>query len=588
MLKSIWQRWTILIIIVAIALSSCRQLINSTSAETNNRLVFTIGSDPKTFNSALSNSLPRIFDYVDEGLVTDNDKGEIEPALAESWQASPDGRSITFKLRKNLKWSDGAPLTVDDVLFTFNDIYLSKTIQTDTQDALRIGKDRKLPTVKKIDAERVEFTAPETFAPFLRSLAVGILPAHKLAKTVTQKDSEGKPEFLSTWGINTNPKDLVACGMFVLDSYTPGERLVFKRNPHYWRKDARGNQQPYVERVVWQIVESPDTSLVQFRSGDLDAFGVSPSFFSLIKKGEQQGRYKVYNGGPSSSTTFIFFNLNRGERNDKPLVDPVKSRWFNNVKFRQAVAYALDRQRMITNIYRGLGAPQDSPISVSSPYYLSREQGLPFYDYNPKKAKELLLEAGFKYDERDRAIDEDGNPARFTLLVGAGGKSGEAVGTQIKQDLGAIGVEVDFTPVAWNLIVDKLDNSLDWDAIIMSFTGGIEPNDGANLWSVNGASHVFNLNPQQGNRITNHQVADWEKKIDELYIQAAQELDENKRRQLYVESQIVTQQNLPFIYLVNPLIFSAIKDRIQGINYSPSNGVKGAFWNLYELKVTSN
>jgi peptide/nickel transport system substrate-binding protein len=587
MLKSIWQRLSILLIIIAIALSSCRQLINATSAETNNRLVFTISSDPKTFNSALSNSLPRIFDYVDEGLVTENSKGEIEPALAESWQTSPDGRSITFKLRKNLKWSDGAPLTVDDILFTFNDIYLSKTISTDGQDGLRIGKERKLPTVKKIDADRVEFTAPEPFAPFIRSLGVGILPAHKLAKTVTQKDSEGKPEFLSTWGINTSPKDLVSSGMFVLDSYTPGERLIFKRNPHYWRKDDRGKQQPYVERVIWQIVESPDTSLVQFRSGDLDAFGVSPSFFSLIKKGEKQGGYKIYNGGPSSSTTFVFFNLNQGERNGKPLVDPVKSRWFNNVKFRQAMAYGLNRQRMITNIYRGLGSPQDSPISVSSPYYLTREQGLPFYDYNPKKAKELLLAAGFKYNDQNQAIDEDGNRVRFTLLVGAGGKSGEAVGTQIKQDLGAIGVEVDFTPVAWSSIVDKLDNSLNWDAIIMSFTGGIEPNDGANLWSINGASHVFNLNPQKGKLITNHQVADWEKKIDELYIQAAQELDENKRRQLYVESQIVTQQNLPFIYLVNPLSLSAIKDRIKGINYSPSNGVKGAFWNLYELKVSA-
>ncbi len=587
MLKSIWQRLSIFVIIIAIALSSCRQLINATSAENTNRLVFTIGSDPKTFNSALSNSLPRIFDYVDEGLISENSKGEIEPALAESWQGSPDGKSITFKLRKNLKWSDGVPLTVDDVLFTFNDIYLSKTIPTDTQDGLRIGKERKLPTVKKIAADRIEFTTPEPFAPFLRSLGVGIMPAHKLSKTITQKDSAGKPEFLSTWGINTNPKDLVACGMFVLDSYTPGERLVFKKNPYYWRKDDRGKQQPYIDRVVWQIVESPDTSLVQFRSGDLDAFGVSPSFFSLIKKGEKQGGYKVYNGGPSSSTTFMFFNLNQGERDGKPLLDPVKSRLFNNVKFRQAIAYGLNRQRMITNIYRGLGSPQDSPISVSSPYYLSRAQGLPSYDYNPKKAKELLLAAGFKYNEQGQAIDEDGNRVRFTLLVGAGSKSGEAVGTQIKQDLGAIGVEVDFTPVAWSLIVDKLDNSLNWDAIIMSFTGGIEPNDGANLWSINGSSHVFNLNPQKGNLITNHQVADWEKKIDEIYIQAAQELNEEKRRKLYVESQIITQQNLPFIYLVNPLSLSAIKDRIKGINYSPSNGVKGAFWNLYELRVAA-
>jgi peptide/nickel transport system substrate-binding protein len=585
MLKSIWQSWSILLIIISIALSSCQQVINATSTETNNQLVRAISSDPKTFNSALSNSLPKIFDYVDEGLIADNAKGEIEPALAESWQISPDKKTITFTLRKNLKWSDGHPLTIDDVLFTFNDVYLNKKIPTDTQDGLRIGKERKLPTVKKLDDDRIEFTTPEPFVPFLRSLGVGILPAHKLRASINEKDKEGKSLFLSTWGINTKPKDLVASGMFMLDAYEPGERLVFKRNPHYWRKDLAGKQQPYIERVVWQIIESPDTELIQFRSGGLDSFGVTPSFFSLIKKGEEKGGYKIYSGGLSSSTTFMMFNLSQAERDGKPLVDPIKSKWFNNVKFRQAVAYGINRQRMINNIYRGLGAPQDSPISVPSPYYYSREQGLPVYDYNPKKAKELFLAGGFKYNEQNRLIDEDGNLVRFTLIVGAGSKTGDAMGTQIKQDLLALGIVVDFTPISWNLVVDKLDVSLNWDAIIMAFTGGIEPNDGANLWSLNGSAHYFNYNPQQGKPVQNHQSADWEKKIDDLYIQAAQEFDENKRRKLYIESQIVTQENLPFIYLVNPLTFSAISNDIEGINYSPENGVKGAFWNLYELKI---
>jgi peptide/nickel transport system substrate-binding protein len=585
MLKFIWQSWSILLIIISIALSSCQQVINATSTETSNQLVRSISSDPKTFNSALSSSLPKIFDYVDEGLITDNDKGEIEPALAESWQVSPDKKTITFTIRKNLKWSDGHPLTVDDVLFTFEDVYLNKKIPTDTQDGLRIGKERKLPTVKKLDNDRIEFATTEPFSPFLRSLGVGILPAHKLRASINEKDKEGKSLFLSTWGINTKPKDLVASGMFMLDIYEPGERLVFKRNPHYWRKDRAGKQQPYIERVVWNIIDSPDTELIQFRSGGLDSLGVTPSFFSLIKKGEEKGGYKIYSGGPSSSTTFMMFNLSQAERDGKPLVDPIKSKWFNNVKFRQAVAYGINRQRMINNIYRGLGAPQDSPISVPSPYYYSREQGLPVYDYNPKKAKELFIAGGFKYNEQNQLIDEDGNLVRFTLMVGAGSKTGEAMGTQIKQDLLALGIVVDFTPISWNLVVDKLDVSLNWDAIMMAFTGGIEPNDGANLWSLNGSAHYFNYNPQQGKPVQNHKSAEWEKKIDDLYIQAAQEFDENKRRKLYVESQIVTQENLPFIYLVNPLTFAAISNDIKGINYSAENGVKGAFWNLYELKV---
>jgi peptide/nickel transport system substrate-binding protein len=587
MLPINWRRSSILAIVIAISIgiNSCRQIIGSSSAQTNNQLVSAILSDPKTFNPALSNESPNIFGYVGEGLISENGKGEIQPALAESWLVSPDNKTIVFTLKQNLKWSDGAPLTIDDVAFTFNEVYFNEQIPTDTRDVLKIGKARQLPTVKKIDANRIEFKTPEPFTPFLRSLGISILPAHKLRPTINQKDSTGKPLFLSTWGINTKPADLVSNGMFILDSYTPGERLVFKKNPYYWHKDAEGKQQPYIEKIVWQIVESTDTSLVQFRSGGLDSYGVSPDFFSLLKKEEQKGGYKIYNGGSSTGTTFMSFNLNQAERGGKSLVDPIKSRWFNNVKFRQAIAYGINRQRMINNIYRGLGAAQDSPISVPSPYYLSRAQGLRGYDYNPEKAKALFTAAGFKYNNENKLIDDRDNPVRFTLITNSGNKIREALGTQIKQDLALIGIDVDFTPIAFSLVIDKIDNSLQWDSLLIGFTGGIEPNDGANFWSVDGGSHLFNLKPQVGKpTITGRQIADWEKKIDDLYIQAAQELNEDKRRQLYIETQKITQENVPCIYLVNALSFSAIKNRVKGIDYSPING---PFWNLNELKISA-
>jgi peptide/nickel transport system substrate-binding protein len=583
-----WHRWSILLLILAISIgiSSCQQILGLSSAQTNNnQLVSAILSDPKTFNAALSNESPNIFGYVGEGLITENGKGEIEPALAESWTISPDTKTVTFTLKQDLKWSDGVPLTIDDVAFTFNEVYFNEAIPAEQRDIMKIGKDRKLPTVKTVDDRRIAFTTPEPFAPFLRTLGVSILPAHKLRSTIVEKDGNGKPLFLSTWGLNTNPKDLVSNGMFMVDTYTPGERVVFKKNPYYWRKDAQGKQQPYLDRVIWQIVESTDTALVQFRSGGLDSYGVSPDFFSLLKKEEQKGGYKIYNGGAATGTTFMSFNLNQGERDGKPLVDPVKSRWFNNVKFRQAIAYSINRQRMINNIYRGLGAAQDSPISVPSPYYFSREQGLPVYDYNPQKAKALFTAAGFRYNDQNKLIDDRDNPVRFTLITNSGNKIREAMGTQIKQDLGLIGIDVDFTPIAFSLLIDRIDNSLQWDSLLIGFTGGIEPNDGANFWSVDGGSHIFNLKPEASKpQITDRQVADWEKKIDDLYIQAAQELNEQKRRQIYIESQKITQENLPCIYLVNALSLSAVKNRVQGIDYSPING---AFWNMYELKINA-
>jgi peptide/nickel transport system substrate-binding protein len=210
---------------------------------------------------------------------------------------------------------------------------------------------------------------------------------------------------------------------------------------------------------------------------------------------------------------------------------------------------------------------------------------LPGYDYNPQQAKSLFTAAGFKYNEQNKLIDDRGNPVRFTLLTNSGNKIREALGTQIKQDLALIGIDVDFTPIAFSLLIDKIDNSLQWDSLLIGFTGGIEPNDGANFWSVDGGSHLFNLKPQVGKPpITDRKIADWEKKIDDLYIQAAQELDEAKRRQIYIETQKITQANLPCIYLVNALSFSAIKNRVKGIDYSPING---AFWNLHELTISA-
>ncbi|WP_066375168.1 ABC transporter substrate-binding protein [Anabaena sp. CA = ATCC 33047] len=582
------QRFWILILIAAftaLTVAACNPENFKSSAAQTPRLVTSILSDPKTFNYALSSEVPNVFGLTYEGLITENyETGEIEPALAESWEVSDDKLKIVFTLRDNLKWSDGQPLTVDDVIFTYNEIYFNEAIPTDIRDVMRIGESRKLPTVKKIDNRRVEFTVPEPFAPFLRSsTGAPILPAHALRESVKTKDAEGNPKFLQKWGVDTPPEQIIVNGPYKIERYDTSQRVVFQRNPYYWRKGPQGEQQPYIERIVWQIVESTDTSLLQFRSGGLDSVGVTPDYFSLLKRQEKQGNFTIYNGGPAAGTTFVVFNLNKGKRDGKPLIDPVKSRWFNTLEFRQAVAYAIDRQTMINNIYRGLGQTQNSPISVQSPYYLSPKEGLKVYDYNPEKAKQLLLKAGFKYNQQGQLLDAQGNRVRFTLLTNAGNKIREAMGSQIKQDLSKIGMQVDFTPLAWNTYTDKLANTLDWEASMLGLTGGLEPNDGANVWSPEGGLHMFNQKPQAGQKpITGWEVAPWEAEIGRLYIQAAKELDEAKRKEIYGETQRITQENLPFIYLVNPYSLSAVRNRFEGINFS---ALGGAFWNIHEIKI---
>ncbi|MEM9808157.1 MAG: ABC transporter substrate-binding protein [Cyanobacteria bacterium P01_D01_bin.56] len=578
-----WAYWLMGLVMV-VAIASCSLDNFQTRDVQSSRLVYSILSDPKTFNYPLSSERPNIFGLTYKGLITENyETGEVAPELAESWEFADDGLSVTFTLRENLKWSDGEPLTADDVVFTYNDIFFNESIPTQIIDILRVGDEGILPKVTKISDRKVKFEVHEPYAPLLRNTGVNIMPKHALADTITETDSEGKPLFLSTWATNTPPSEIVGNGPFKLKGFTPGERVLFETNPYYWRTDEQGNSQPYLEEIVWQVVESQDSEFVQFRSGGLDLTSVKPDNFSLLKREEDRGDFTVYNGGPSPGSLFISFNLNKGSRDGKPLVDPIKSKWFNTLEFRQAVAHAIDRPTMLNNIYQGLGVLQDSSIFPLSPYSASPEEdGIRAYNYNLETAKELLLSAGFQYDADNQLLDADGNLVRFTLLTNAGNKVREAIGSQIKQDLSKIGITVDFTPITFSALVDKLSDSLDWECHLISFGGGLEPNGGSNVWNPDGGLHAFNQKPLPGqDPIEGRVVADWEQEIGQLYIRGAQELDEDKRREIYVEAQRIVQEQLPFIYLINQYSMAAIRNKVQNVKYSPL----GALWNVYELSL---
>ncbi len=592
-------RWSVLLILIILTcqftLTSCDPTVFKGDAAQVSQWVTNTISDPKTFNYAFNQEFPHVFLFTTEGLTTLNGvTAKIEPALAESWKISEDKKRIVFTLREDLKWSDGEPLTADDVIFTYKDIIFNKQIPTDWKDFLKIGQSGTFPKLRKLSDRAVEFILPEPFAPFLSTTtgpstnSVGILPKHALQDSLISKDPNKKPQFLSTWGTDTAPAKIIVNGPYKIESYTPSQRVVFERNPYYWRKDNQGNNLPYVERIVWQIVESTDTSILQFRSRGLDVVEISPENFSLLKREEKRGKFTIYNGGPRFQKVFISFNLNKGRRkNGQPVVNSIKSRWFNTLEFRQAIAYAIDRQTMLNNIFRGLGTVQDSPIDIQSPFYLSPEQGLKVYDYNLNTAKELLLKAGFRYNSKNQLLDAEGNRVRFSLITNTENKTRVAMGAQIKQDLSRIGIQVDYNPISFNTLTDKLSNSLDWECHLLGFTGGVEPHDGANVWLTDGGLHSFNQKPLEGQEpLSGQEIAPWEAEISHLYIQGSQELDEVKRKEIYAQTQRLTQEYLPFIHLVTPLSLVAVRDRVQGVKYSALGSLGGTQWNKYELKVT--
>ena len=566
-LRNLQQKSVVLtlIAIYTIFLAGCNPLLSEANKDKVPQLVQSILEDPKTFNPVISQDATSssVGSMIFDGLVTENPlTGEIEPELAESWTVSEDKLKVVFTLRKNLKWSDGEPITADDVVFSFNQLYFNEEVPASAKDTLKIGQSKELPQVKKLNELEIEFTLPEPFAPFFSSVGQEILPEHILKKTIDNRNQDGDLIFLSTWAVDTPPSEIVASSAYKLKEYKTSQRIIFEANPYYWKQGDDGETLPHIQKVVWEIVKSQDTSLLQFRSGGLDSISVSPEYFSLLKKEEDRGNYTIYNGGARYGTTYITFNLNQGSRNGKPLVDPIKSKWFNNVKFRQAVAYGIDRQRMINNIFRGLGEPQTSPISVQSPFYYDGLQG---YEYNPEKAQKLLISAGFNYNSGSNSIRE-------------------SMGSQIQEDLKKIGIQVDLQPLAFNVLVGNLSNSLEWECVLLGLTGGNEPNGGANIWFPDGNLHMFNQDAGPGQTpLEGRVIAPWEEEIAQLFIDGARELDLEKRQAIYAEIQTLVEEKVPFIYLVNPFALSAVRNRVYPIEYS---ALAGAFWNLEELKIT--
>ncbi len=578
--------------ILTVGLMGCQPFHLKTQAAQGSQLVLGVLTDPNTFNFANKNTFPNVFLFTYDGLTTENGQtGAVEPALAESWQISKDQQHITFKLRPDLKWSDGVPLTADDVVFTFRDVVANPDIPTDAKEGIQIGEKKLFPTVRKIDDLTVEFILPEPFAPFLRAVSspdgVLIMPKHALAESLRTKGADGNLKFLSTWGTDTDPTKVVVNGPFVMESYTAGQRLIFRRNPYYWRKDAAGNPLPAIDRIIWKVVESPDTQLLKFRSGDMDVMGdarpLRSEYVPLLKREEKRGNFQVLDGGPWSGTLYLTFNLSKAtDAKGNPFVDPIKSRWFNTLEFRQAVAYGIDRDRINNNQFRGLGVIQNSPISVQSPYFA--QSGLKVYDYNPTKAKELLQQAGFRYNPQGQLLDAAGNRVRFTLLTNANNTTRVAIASQVKQDLEKIGMQVDFTPLNFNVRINKTSTTRDWDAHIIGFTGGIEPHQAGNLWMSSGASHSFNLAPQVGQPpIKGWEPTEMEKEIDRLYIAGARELNEAKRKAIYTKFQQLVQEQLPVIHLVNDRAIMVARNTISGLKYTglPSWGL----WNIHELQI---
>lgn len=524
----------------------------------------TIGEGPKTFNpfNTKDNISAQMSEIMYDGLLTtDVVTGKTIPKLAKSF--SVNGKEYIVNLRHGLKWSDGKPITADDVVFTWQNIIFDGFGNTSTRDSVMI--DGKLPSVEKIDDYTVKFVTLEPFAPFLRMLSSPIAPKH-IFQPAVNRGREYFDGFLST---NTNPKEFVTSGAFRLKEYVPAQRVVFERNPNYYEINKDGKKLPYLDKLVYLIVGDINNQVLKFEGGELDEISLQGANVARFKEMEKHSDFTVFNIGPDTGTMYLSMNMNnRKNEKGKYYVDQKKQVWFQDKNFRQAVDYAIDRKNMVFNIANGLGYPLFTPETLNS-IFLNKK--LKPYDKNIEKSKELLKKSGFTWDKAGHLIDKFGNHVEFDLYTNAGNTEREAIGVMVKQDLEDLGMKVNFKPIEFNSLVNKLMASLDWDMVIMGFTGSpLEPNGGKNVWLSDGTLHIFN---QRLERDANSPRYAFEKRIDYLYTQGALATKFEDRKKYYDEYQAIVYDEKPLIYIYSPIRIVALRKKFKNIYPTSLGGV---------------
>lgn len=534
-------------------------------------IVSTIGEGPKTFNpcntkDATSSAMTGLM-Y--DGLVTTNPvTGEVVPQLAKSFDIQ--GNDYIIHLRRGVKWTDGNPITADDVMYTYKEIVFKGLGNTSAMDAMTV--EGKLPEIVKLDDYTVKFTTPKPFAPFLRQLSYQIVPKHYF-KPISDKGEDAFNSFLNP---NTNPKTIISSGPFKLKEYVAAQRVVFERNPYYYKINRDNKILPYLNKVVYLIVGDTNNEILKFEAKEIDVLSLRGDNVARYKEKENTADYRVYNLGPDTGTLFIVINLNnRKDKNGKFYVNPRKQRWFRSQDFRKAIDWAIDRKSMIQNIAFGVAEPLFTAESLNSIYLNKNIKG---HSKDQTKAVEILERAGFN-QQNGILYDSDGHRVEFDLYTNAGNLEREALGVMVKQDLEDIGMKVNFKPIEFNSLVNKLTGTYDWDMAIMGLTGSpLEPHDGKNVWSSNGSLHMFNMG-------ADGDIFTWEKELDNIFEQGALKLNFAERKPIYDRYQEIIYEENPIIYLYSPTRITAIRKKFGNIFPTPLSGL---LYNLDEIYIKNN
>jgi peptide/nickel transport system substrate-binding protein len=538
------------------------------------RLVVATFGDPKTFNPITANeqSSEEIYRHLFASLLGfDWPSQSVSPGLADWWTNSPDGKTWTFRLRKNLRWSDGEPLTADDVIFTWNDVIYNPDIDNVTRDLFVVSG--KKFTVTKVDELTIQVVTPEIYAPFLDNFGAGvpIMPKHILEKTIADKT------FTSAYGVNWKPADIVGSGPFRLKDYQPAQSILLERNPYFFEVDSNGQRLPYFDNIIYTVVPDMNAMSLRFLSGESDADDfIFPYEYDHFKAEATKGRFNLLEPGIGLETGFFWFNENTNvDKSGKPYVDPKKLKWFRNAKFRQACSYAIDRESIIQSVYSGRAIPNYGYITPGNKKW--HDPNTRQYPYNPAQARELLKEIGMDRTNADGYLeDADGNEIEFVLNTNVGNSAREKTAVLIAADLKALGFHIIPQPIEFNTLVQKIDVTCDYECVLLSLGGGsTDPSGHMNVIKSDGFTHQWF--PRQKSPSTG-----WEARLDYLMDAQMKTLDFAERKKDFDEVQEILCEQEPMIFTVTPYFYAAVRSDTGNVRPTPLSGYR-ATWNAEEL-----
>lgn len=520
------------------------------------RVVLSQRAEPRSFNPVTALDVPTrdVLRLLHGRLARINGTTlAAEPALAKSWKFSADGRACTVELRRDVRFSDGDAFDADDVLFSF-EVYLDPKLGSPQRDLLSPNGQPVRATKLSSHTVRIEFVEP--YAPGARLFdGIAMLPRHLLEKPYR----DGK--LAQAWTVATPPAQMAGLGPFVLGQYTAGQRLVLRKNPHYWQAGK-----PKLDEV--EIVFTPDQTaeVLRFRQGEIDLVQRPPAkaFASL------DNALAKLDAGPSLEYHFVFFNLN--EANDKlPEAIRAKQAWFRNVAFRRAVSLAADRAAMAKLAFEGRASALAHHVTPGNKAWLV-ETAPPRHSVD--EAKKALREAGFRVGTA--VTDASGRPVEFSLLVNAANTAQNQLAAILQEDLRGLGIALRIVPLDFRALVDRVTKSLDFEAALMGLgSGDADPNSEMNVWLSSGSMHVWNLSAEKN-------PLPWEKEIDRWMKQQRSAMNPAERKRAYGQVQKLVAENLPVIALVSPHLLVAHKAGLAGVK--PGITPPYALWNIEDWR----